>query len=364
MNAADRDSQISTILDNHFELAKSIIDITVNPADTAELENIFSTTAWGYREIILVIIIGRMLNDKYSASSAFYSTNPRPMYEGPIRRQLQANHIPHRKSGPLNVAKAAIGINEQWAAQRRPREVAQDVVVLVKKIDEYNSDQLSQLLTALLRRFLMEADRIDSLMIEVSPESDPQFLSDIATDLITKVPDGGNTPQKIVGILMQAYHDDLQSGIVIHGYEDSASVTNTTSKKPGDITEELLDGTVIKVYEITVKKFDEARIIESYQSIKAYSNSHQSPITEVIVICRKQDAVELTDKGASLYFGKYQYQDMTYHFMDIDSWITAQLLRMSTDARLAYYESLSTYINESNTSEAVKLRWIELHTSN
>lgn len=362
MTKTDRNSKISEILNDHLTRAQNDDTPAISTELSQNLDNIFSTTTWGYREILLVIIIGRMLDPSFKASSAFYDCNPRAIYEGPIREFLIANGIPNRKSGPLNVAKAAIGINEQWAAQRRPAAIAKDVVEVVNLLDDSNMAELEQILTVILRRFLVEATRVESLTVEVPPQSDPEYLYETSTVLINDVPDGGNTPQKIVGMLMQTYHDDLQSGIVVHGYEDSASVTNTTSKKPGDVTEELLDGTIVKVYEVTVKKFDLNRIVESYESVKEYCKHNDAVISEVTVICRKQDTTDVLPESGEVYFGKYIHQDVIYHFIDLNNWILSQLMRMSQDARTAFFEALSGYISEVNTAEKVKIRWNDLNS--
>jgi hypothetical protein len=362
MTTTDRNNAVTSILEKYFSTGEQEDAPSSTPAITDDLDIIFNTTVWGYREILLVIAVARLIDPSYKAYSGFYACNPRALYEGPIREQLLTRSIPHRKSGPLNVAKAAIGINEQWMAQRRPAVVAQSVVRIVKLLDSYNEAELGAFLTLLLSRLLSEASRVANLVVETSPQSDPGFLRDISSELISSVPDGGNTPQRTVGLLMQAYHEDLQSGIVVGGFKDSASTTNTTSKKPGDVTEELIDGTLIKVYEITVKPFTLNRMAESYESVKDYATTNDSPIVEVMVICREQDVPSDTSSGDSIsYYGKLEHQDVTYHFIDIFQWISSQLLRMSSDARLAYFESLGNYIAEVNTAEAVKLKWNSLN---
>jgi len=65
----------------------------------------------------------------------------------------------------------------------------------------------------------------------------------------------------------------LNTGIKVTGYKDRASTTSTTSKKPGDLNEETREGLILKVYEVTVKPFDQQRIIESFEALKAYDVS-------------------------------------------------------------------------------------------
>lgn len=86
--------------------------------------------------------------------------------------------------------------------------------------------------------------------------------------MIDGAPDSGNTPQRIFGFLLESYHTSIHTGIIVSGADDSASATSTTSKKPGDINEEGADGSIYRVYEVTVKPFDLSRIIDSYDCIK------------------------------------------------------------------------------------------------
>ena len=132
MSATDeRNERVRKILDSLYERA---VDAGVEIDESAyrdSLEKLFSTTAWGFREILLVVIIGMRLDRAFKASTGLYDCNPRAIYEGPIKEFLIEKEIPHRKSGPLNVAKATVGLDMTWAAQRRPSDVAEEVVNLV-----------------------------------------------------------------------------------------------------------------------------------------------------------------------------------------------------------------------------------------
>jgi len=338
-------------------------DFSVSDETQAQIEALFKTTTWGFREIMLVVVVGRLLDDGYRPGKALYDCNPRALYEGPILGVLRGEGIPARKSGPLNIAKAAQGLSREWAAQRRPKSVADEVVRLVQAIEGMDQTELEEFSAALHARFLKEASRVAALSVTAPPESDPQHLYEICAELIDKVPDGGNTPQRIVGHLMEAYHTELQTGIVVTGHLDRASVTSTTSKKPGDINEEQADGTVLCVYEVTVKPFGGARTVDSYETVKRYSTGKASPIREVVVICRPADVhpgIESGSRASAIYLGKLEHQDLTYHFINIYEWIVAQLSRMPVDARLSFHQQLSEYITDPNTSEAVKKRWADL----
>src|SRR5688500_12244720 len=120
---AERDERIRALLEALFDQAAEGRG-RVAPEVDRDLTVIFSVTQWGFREILLTVVIARMLDSGYRPSRALYDCNPRALYEGPIRSVLSGRRIPHRLSGPLNIAKAAAGLNRSWAAQRRPKQAA------------------------------------------------------------------------------------------------------------------------------------------------------------------------------------------------------------------------------------------------
>src|SRR5699024_3234002 len=159
-------------------------------------------------------------------------------------------------------------IDENWSEGKRPKEVAQAVVSLNKKIEKMNINELENFLTILINRFAIEATRIDKLNLKIKPSENPILIFEICKQLINETPDGGNTPQRICGLALKNYLESIESKILIGNYEDSASVTNTTSKKPGDIIIESHMYEIKEIYEITCKPFDEQRLQDSYDSIK------------------------------------------------------------------------------------------------
>lgn len=251
----ERNNLITQYLDSLYSKAIDDSYIVDESGYSERLDKLFVTQSFSYREVVLVSITGRWLNPNYSPYSSFYSCNPRAIYGGAIKQFLMKLGIPHTKDGVLNIAKAAPGLNENWAKQRRPSDVANAVVGIIKYIEESKSDKtLDDLGVSLVRRLLNEAKKVEDLVVEIEPSSDPDFLYLLCEQLIQQVPDAGNTPQKIAALLLKSYHDSLDTGVVVTGSEDRASVTSTTSRKPGDINEESADGVIYKVYEITVKK--------------------------------------------------------------------------------------------------------------
>lgn len=351
---AERYDEVTKLMEQLINKAQEN-NYVLKPAFSNDLSTLFSTTVWGFREITLVITIARLHDPNFKASEAFYDCNPRPLYEGPIRDKLLSLNVPNRKSGPLNVAKATVGINGEWAGQRRPSNVAKAVVNIVQWIESSSNEELENFGACLMSKFLAEAERVESLNVDVDPKSDPYFISIACTKLITKTPDGGNTPQRIFGQLLHSYHEDINSGIIVTGYEDRASTTSLTSKKPGDVNEETLSGVILRIYEVTVKPFNMQRIKESYDTVKAYEKENGTPINEILVVCRKNDIpVEMEPTNLNGMLGKYSYRDVEYYFIDIYEWLMLQLLRMTPNARILFYESLGEYIREPNTAEKVK----------
>lgn len=359
----ERNAKVRQALDALYEKAINAGVEIDESAYKASLDKLFSTTAWGFREILLVVIIAMKLDHSFRASTGLYDCNPRAIYEGPIKEFFIEKDIPHRKSGPLNVAKATVGLDETWAAQRRPSDVAEEVVHLVKFMEDpdYNLERIDNVGTSLMRRLISYSHSLSALSVNVTPSEDPNFIYHLCYELITKVPDSGNTPQKIIALLLKNYHLFFETGVEVTGGDDRASVTSTTSKKPGDINEER-SGHIYKVYEVTVKPFDIARIRDSYDCISTYNTTYGTDINEVVVICRLEDCPsEMETSNLHGYLGYYNYQNVIYYYCDIFEWISNLLQHMTPAARKGFYSSLNNYINEINTSESVKRLWKGLH---
>lgn len=361
MNPHDRNEAVSQAINSYFDRAKEAKDVTTEEKIESDLDLLFSTTSSGFREVVLVVLHARLVDNEYQASLDFYACKPRALYEGPIRTALIERAIPHRKSGPLNVAKAVKAINDEWAEPKE--EAAAATVRLVKRIEQMSAEELDAFALAFHRKLLDAAVAAASLNVELEPESDPLFLFALTVSMIREVPDAGNTPQRIAGLLLHSYHEDVGSGVTVAGWEDRASVTSTTSKKAGDIAEERKDGTIIQCYEVTVKAFGESRVEECTESFIEYNTATKSQIAEVVVLCRPGDCHPdaKTDDDSDLLLGTYVHRGFTYQFVDLYEWIIAQLLRMAPSARMAFFRGLHDYVNHPNTAEAVKKFWKSFH---
>lgn len=330
-----------------------------------DIELLFSNKIWGHRENVLTVILARMLDNNFRASVDFYACNPRALYEGPIRKFFEDNNIPHKKSGPLNVAKNALKLNDEWAANKRGDGLADVVVRTVKAIESAPREVLEEFARAYVFRYLQEAHRVAELKVDMSPEGDPDYLNYLCSDMIDSVPDGGATPQMIVGLLLEATLKENGSSTELIGLMDSAHATNTTSGKPGDLIERLPDG-VEKIYEVTVKKFDLSRAADSQQAVSAYANS--GSISEVSVICLRDNVPEEASKSRDQAYliGHLEYGGLKYRFIDIYAWVAARIHALSVPSRKKFHTALADRVNDINTSEEVKVffgDWHEQHRS-
>src|SRR3989344_2301719 len=116
LSATKRNAEIYRILSVFLKDKKSVAEFSA-PFDLDEIESLFQTSIWGHREIILTIVMARLLDPKFKASENFYACNPRSIFEQPIRKALREYGIPHRKSGPLNVAKKDEKLKIKTAAE-------------------------------------------------------------------------------------------------------------------------------------------------------------------------------------------------------------------------------------------------------
>lgn len=330
------------------------------PFDSEEVESLFQTSIWGHREIILTIIMARLLDSKFRASENFYACNPRSIFEQPIRKALREYGIPHRKSGPLNVAKNSKKINRDWATDKHGGEIAMNVVKIVRKIESVSGVELKKFALAYVARYRQEAKRIKEMQIKLPPQENPIYISKLCVDLIDFVPDGGATPQIIVGLLMEAMNRDRKNSVIVSGHRDSVSTTNTTSKKPGDIIEKINDTSEL-IYEITTKSFSDDRLIESHEAVMVYDPK----LKDVFVICRPQDVPEtLSSKSTSYIMATTQYRELAYYFINIYDYIQSAILFLTPSGRKFFYDELIAYVNNTNTAEKLKKYFKQWHSEN
>ncbi len=362
----ERNERVIQIMNALYQKATTT-EPNENTTITSFIEKLVDTKSWGFREVVLTVAIAML--DKidfpsFNASVDFYECNPRALYEGPIKSVLIEKNLPHKQSGPLNVAKGQHNLDEEWISKRRPTDqpTCRAAVELIKIMEE-NADLIEPIGVSILQHLMLAKSELKKLDVEINPLADPYFLFHACAKLIIEATDGGNTPQRICGYLLENFHESMQTGIIVTGSNDSASTTSTTSKKPGDINEELTDGTILNVYEITVKPFNESRVRDSYNCIMAYNSEHGTNIHEIIVICRPEDChPDMKETELSGTLGYYIYNEITYHYWNIFEWLSFTLQHTPSDGRESFYTELNEYIADINTSESVKKCWKELHS--
>lgn len=363
----ERNNRVIEIMNRLYQRATS-----TEPTDDKEfsnkIEKLFNTNVWGFREVVLTIAVAML--DKidfpsFKASVDFYACNPRAIYEQPMKTVLIEKNLPHRQSGPLNVAKGQHNLDEEWISKRsKSDQPTCRVAVELIRLMESDESSIEPIGISIMRHLISEKKELKQLDVEITPTSDPYFLYHACTRLIIMATDGGNTPQRICGYLLESFHKSMQTNIVVTGSNDSASTTSTTSKKPGDLNEELSDGTILNVYEITVKPFNESRVRDSYNCIMAYNSEHETSLKEIIVICRPEDChpnIQPTDdlKGT---MGNYFYNGINYHYWNIFEWLSFTLQHTPANGREMFYTELNNYISDINTSQTVKECWKQIHS--
>lgn len=332
-----------------------------------KIEQLFNSNVWGFREVVLTIAVAMLdKNDfpNFKASVDFYACNPRAIYEQPMKTVLIEKNLPHRQSGPLNVAKGQHNLDEEWISKRSKSDqpTCRAAVDLIRLM-ESSSDFIEPIGISIIRHLLTEKKELKRLDVEINPTSEPNFLFHVCAKLIITATDGGNTPQRICGYLLESFHKSMQTNIIVTGSNDSASTTSTTSKKPGDVNEETADGTILNVYEITVKPFNESRARDSYNCIMTYNSEHNTNLNEIIVICRPEDChpdMQSTDLKGTM--GSYLYKGIYYRYWNIFEWLSFTLQHTPPDGREMFYTELNNYISDINTSQTVKVCWKKLHS--
>lgn len=361
-----RNNRIMQIMRNIYDKA-----LTTEPVDDSEFSDsialLFDTKVWGFREIALTVAVV-MLDEtdfpNFKASEDFYACKPRAIFEHPMKTVLIEKNLPHKQSGPLNVAKGRHKLDDDWVTNRRAKDkpTCKAAVNLIAYMEKHRS-KVEAVAICLMRCLIAESKMLKKFDVKIEPAADPMFLFSVCKEMISNATDGGNTPQRICGYLLENFHKSMGTGIVVTGSNDSASTTSTTSKKPGDINEETKDGKILNVYEITVKPFNESRIRDSYNCLASYNEEHKTVLSEIIVICRPEDChPNMLSSGLSGVMGSYEYNGVQYRYWNIFEWFALTLQHTPSSGRADFYQQLNEYISDISTSLAVKECWKRLHS--
>lgn len=354
IRASERNKYVYNALKELFLKSSSTKYRFPSSIDGNLVELLFQTKVFGHREILLTIVMAMIYDPKYKATRDLYACNPRSLYEKPIRTVLREENVPHKKSGPLNVAKNTKSISKSWAAGKHEEHVALAVVDIVSKLEKLSKKDLQKFALAYVSRYRQEAIKVKELHVNVPVQENPVLLSKLCISLIKNVPDGGATAQTIIGLLLVASNKLRTSNrIQVEGHLDSVSTTNTTSKKPGDIIEYINDEDML-IYEVTTKKFNEDRLRESHESVLAYDKN----INSVFVVCENKDIPDMADRdlfSEELFIKAFvSFSGINYFFINIYEYMQSLLLFMTAQGRSLFFQELTSYINKVNTSEKVK----------
>jgi hypothetical protein len=332
---------------------------TSAPRVDRDLAGLLNLRQIGFRELVLLISVGRLLDATYQPSVDFYSISPRSFWEKGIRPILEEHGLPCTQSPALNLAKATTALDDIWAKNRRPPEAGAAVAKIASRLDR--NDYARRSAIVVLNHLLTTAAEIRNLAVDLDPTADVGFLASLAMELIENVPDRGNTPQRVVGYLVEKMASSLN--VRVEGHRESAATTNRTSKKPGDIAE-YLEGQLLRVYEVTVKPVTLQRLSEATSSLRAYHENVGTKVDEVLVLCRAEDVgVEVEKPSLEIrgYFGSVDHGGVVYHLINIVEWIGQALLRLTPGERMGFLAELEAYVDHENTPLEVKRYWQARH---
>lgn len=335
---------------------------SIRPEIDSDIKLVFACKAKSFREILFTILIARVENAKYKSTVNLYECSPRAVYEQGIRPMLEDRLIPCTQSGPLNVVKATVAISENWATMKIPLNVGKATARLAAEIDRCNPAELNTLGLLMGELFLSEAKAIHALKIERERLADPIVLNKVTKRLMLEASNGGNTAQKIIGFLLKSQKTMLGSDVQIDGLEDSASTTNATAKKIGDLSVSM-HGSLIAIFEITLKEFSEQRISECSSSLIGFVGNDFKGSLEVIVLCRKEDVPSLANQntGSATWLGNYEDRfGIIYRFVEIHEWIAQRILELDENSRMGYFSQVQEYIDRFKTPMEVKKKWNEI----
>lgn len=327
------------------------------PEVEVELKEIFECNTMGFREMLATIVYAKFLDPNYSPRGDLYSCNPRSLYEQGIKPVLDERGIPCGQSGPLNIAKATSSLNEQWAAQRRPENVAKSLLKVVDWAVTLSDQRLQDFAVRIGVSFDLLASHALETQISLSKEDSPFIISTALWKLIKEHPLGGTIPQAACGLILEAEHLN-SAGFEVEGARDSVSTTNKTSKKPGDLIVRR-GHEFVRVYEVTVKKFNEQRVREAAQSLSSYFKEGGFPEGfSVLVVCRPEDIPNLSRPSDSNYFlGELEHNGINFLFFDIYQWTQGKIAEFSKPQRDYFLHEFTSILNGVRIPAAVRDSW-------
>jgi len=316
----------------------------------ALLSDLIEVNAKGFRGVVVTALTGLHLNSQYDPVNNFYDCNPRSIFESGIWYALQENGIPCGKSDPLNVAKNANQLNEEWAKGRRPQSAAMAVVKFLNIIMSSGQAKRARLIDYFFFRLWVYAESITSFkLVKVEPSTESrQVLCNRLVDFTLKYPESGNLPQHLVSQLLLAVFG--RSKVKVIGGDESVFGTNTTSKKPADIWLEI-DGIQTNLYEITVKAVTKKRLDDSLDALKSTDHLNHS----VTFICRLPVDICTLD----VIDGSYTYRGKKFDFVDYHSFCCSLSAILNNEEFSIVLNDVANFVQDMHISMKTKAGWNE-----
>lgn len=314
------------------------------------LTDLIEVNAKGFRGVVVTALTGLHLNESYDPLNNFYGCNPRSIFEGGIWYALQENGVPCGKSDPLNVAKNANQLNEDWAQGRRPQSAAMAVVNFLRLIMEAKKSKRARLIDYFFYRLWKYSQSISSFQLAQIESSDHtnQTIGSKLVDFTLKYPESGNLPQYLTAQLLAGLF--RTSEIEVVGGDESVFGTNTTSKKPADIWLEI-EGVPTNLYEVTVKPVSLKRLDDSLDAL--HSTGHLDyPVT---FICR----IDLDVQELSLENGSFQYKGKRFDFIDYRFFCLSVFALLNEEECSTVLANVAKFVQDNNISMRTKSGWNE-----
>lgn len=302
----------------------------------------------GFRGIVATAFAGKHINPNYDPLNDFYSCNPRSIFEQGIFYAFEGR-VPCGKSDPLNVAKNAKVLDDEWANGRRPQTASQAAVDYLRFAEIAPEIEKEKVINYFFFKLSEYARSIKSIQITM-PKQESLANQDLANKLlnfILKYPESGTTPQLIVSkLLKQVYRG---SNIKVEGGDESVFGTNTTSKKPGDIwLEESEDP--FNLFEVTVKKVDFKRLDDCIDSLHAVSMLDK----QVTFICRVPEDVTTLNLSDNSYI---EYKGKVFNFVDIKNFIPSLIALLSAEDLAKMLSEIQDFVEMLERPVVTKNGW-------
>ncbi|WP_281302216.1 MULTISPECIES: hypothetical protein [unclassified Iodidimonas] len=353
--SSTRQEQARVLVNDWLQSAK--VGETIRPDQFQHerkiLEELIPVNTAGFRGIVLTAIVGKQLNPNYDPTQDFYGSSPRTLFEKGIYYALRDSRVPCGKSDPLNVAKNQQVIDANWARGRRPESAALAAVEYISLIqsnwenEEYRHNLIALFFSRLWQyaEFCMSAD-VPIAEFEGTP---PVRIASKLAKFTADFPEGGATPQIVVGTLISKLREGDENYSTVGGVFESVFGTNTTSKKPADVWEEMADGSIGQLYEITAKPVDEKRLDDCVESLKAMDLGGKI----VTFICRlPQDVSTLAVSDGILLHGGVLFQ-----FLDINDFIKTTFCILPTLQQSEVIAAVDKFVKDTNRKTEVKTGW-------